>query len=72
MTTLLSKAISKLEKLPTELQDEIAESLLEDLDNELEWHRTLGKPQAKLDKLAQKALRDSKAGKTKKLGFDEL
>ncbi len=72
MTTLLSKAIKRIQVLPQELQDELAEQLLEDLESELKWQKTLAKPQTKLDKLANQALRDSAEGKTKKMGFDEL
>ncbi len=72
MTNLLSKAIKRIEALPHTMQDEIAEQLLEDLDNELSWQKTLTRPQTKLSKLAEKAIRESNAGKTKKMGFDEL
>jgi hypothetical protein len=72
MATLLSKAIKRIETLPQELQDEIAVQLLEDLESESKWQRTLAKPQNKLDQLAEKALQESAAGETKKIGFDEL
>lgn len=72
MTTLLSKAIKKIENLPTDLQDEITKQILEDIKYELEWQTALAQPQSKLEKLAKKALEESKAGRTKKMGFDEL
>lgn len=72
MTTLLSEAIRRIEALPGEMQDEIAEQLLEDVENELKWRTTLRKPQPKLGKLVEVALQESRAGKTKKAGFDEL
>jgi hypothetical protein len=72
MTTLLSKAIKEIENLSPELQDEIARQILEDIEGELKWQATLVQPQSKLEKLAEKALEESKAGKTKKMGFDEL
>ena len=72
MTNLLSKVIRRIEALPVELQNEIAEQLLDDLDNELRWQKTLSKPQAKLGKLGAKALEESNTGKTRKMGFDEL
>jgi hypothetical protein len=72
MTTLLSKAIKRIEALPREIQDEIAEQLMEDIQSESAWQKTLAKPQTKLNKLGEKALRESRAGKTKKMGFDEL
>ena len=72
MTTLLSKAIKKVEALPPELQDEIAKQIIEDIDNELKWQKTLDQPQSKLEKSAEKALQESKTGKTKRMGFDDL
>ncbi|MDE3089162.1 MAG: hypothetical protein KGJ80_07235 [Chloroflexota bacterium] len=64
MTTLLLKAIKRIESLPQNIQDEIAEQLLEDVENELRWQKTLAKPQTKLSNLAEKALRESSVGKT--------
>lgn len=72
MTTLLSKAMKRIEALPRGLQDEIAEQLMEDIQSEFDWKKTLAKPQTKLSMLGEKALRESHAGKTKKMGFDEL
>ncbi len=72
MTTLLTKAIKQIEKLPANLQDEIAEQLLSDFESEMAWEKTLSKPQPKLELLAERALRESEEGKTKKMGFDEL
>lgn len=69
MTTLLSKAIKRIETLPPEIQDEIAQQLLEDLEDELQWQKTLAKPQTKLGKLAEKALQESLAGQTRKFGL---
>ncbi len=72
MTKLMTKAIEKIETLPEEIQDEIAGQLLEDIESEQGWQRDLAKPQPKLRQLAEKALRESEAGKTKKMGFDDL
>lgn len=72
MTRLLSKVIKEAEKLSPELQDEIAKELLEDIKSEIKWHSTLSQPQDKLDKLAKKALDQSRSGKTRKSGLDEL
>jgi hypothetical protein len=72
MSSLLSKAIRKIEALPKELQNEIAAQLLEDVEGELKWQKTLAKPQSKLGGIADQALQQSEAGKTRKAGFDEL
>lgn len=73
MTDLLAEAFRKAQDLPDYLQNEIAEQLIEDVENELKWQRSLSQPQnAKLEELAAKALSDSSNGKTKAMGFDEL
>lgn len=72
MTTLLSKALKQIEQLSQELQDEIAEQLIEDIRGEHEWQKTLAKPQGKLSQLVEKALQDSAEGRTRQAGFDEL
>ncbi len=67
MTALLSKAMERIANLPADMQDEIAEQLLDDLENEMRWQKTLAKPQPKLRRLAEKAIEASNKGKTKKL-----
>jgi len=37
MTSLMEKAFGEVQKLPTYLQDELAQKLLEDIHNELQW-----------------------------------
>jgi hypothetical protein len=53
MTTLLAELIKEIEALPPEIQDEIAKQILEDIENELRWRKTLAQPQGKLEKLAK-------------------
>ena len=72
MTMLLSQAFDKAAKLPEAMQEQIATQLLEDLEAELKWDQTFANTQNQLAKLADKALRDIKAGRVKKMGFDEL
>ena len=72
MTTLLAQAFDKAAKLPEVMQEQIALQWLEDLEAEFKWDRTFAASQDKLAKLAEKALRDIKAGRVKKMGFDEL
>ncbi|MDI6791375.1 MAG: hypothetical protein QME81_00710 [bacterium] len=72
MTELLSKAFDQAVKLPQPLQDQVAEELLEDIEGEFKWDETLAKSHDKLAKLADHALAEFKAGRTKKMGFDEL
>ncbi len=73
MTSLLTQAFEKALTLPEYLQDEFAAQFLEDIENEMNWLKTLSQPQsAKLDQLAAKALINSANGKTKIMGFDQL
>jgi hypothetical protein len=72
MTTLLEKAFKKASILPNDIQDEIAEQLLEDIESEEKWQTAFINSQDKLEKLADKALEDFKSGKGKHMGIDEL
>jgi hypothetical protein len=73
MTELLIEAFNKAQNLPNHLQDELAEQLIEDIENELNWQQSLSQSQhSKIEDLATKALHDSINGKTKQIGFDEL
>jgi len=73
MTHLLTEAFEKAQTLPEHLQNELAEQLIEDIENEFKWQQTLSQPQnSRLDELARKALNDSLQGKTRTMGFDEL
>jgi uncharacterized membrane protein YccC len=73
MTNLLTEAFRKAQDLPDYLQNELAQQLIEDVENELGWQQTLAQPQGLLlDEMAAKALDDSMKGKTRKMGFDEL
>ncbi len=73
MNNLLTEAFRKAQDLPEHVQNELAEQLIEDIENEIKWQQLLSEPQSmKLDELAAKALRDSINGKTREMGFDEL
>jgi K+/H+ antiporter YhaU regulatory subunit KhtT len=61
MVAELKEVISKVEQLQEEEQKQIAK-LLED---ELQWDATFQKTQDQLSNLAQEALAEYKAGKTK-------
>jgi len=72
MTTLLQQAFEKASQLPADLQDQLAQDLLEDIAGELQWDTTLAHSENLLEKLAQKALQEFEAGYTRPQGFDEL
>lgn len=73
MSNPLEKVIQQAANLPIEIQNEIAEQWLEDIENEINWQKTLSQPQAlRLSELAQEALRQSTRGETLTKGFDEI
>lgn len=72
MTQLLEKAIAKVHKLPDVQQDEIATIILDELADELQWDIAFANSQDKLASLADRVRSDIKAGRVRKLGFDEL
>ncbi len=72
MTKLLDKAITKVHSLSSDKQDFIASVILDELEDDLKWDQTFKETQPQLTKLAEKVRRDIKAGKVKKMGFDEL
>jgi hypothetical protein len=72
MTQLLEKAITEIYKLPATDQDAIATMILDELADEQRWDMTFARSQDKLAKLAEKVREDIKAGRVKKIGFDEL
>ena len=72
MTRLLAEAFEKASSLSEELQDQLALELLEEMAAETRWDETFIKTQEQLDRLADIAEREYRAGKTKQMGFDEL
>lgn len=65
MTELLKKAFSEASKLPSSVQNLIAERLLKDIEAEEKWDETFAETQEELSQLADEALEDFKKGKTK-------
>ena len=55
MTKLLQQAFQKAQELPESLQNDLAEQLLTDIENELQWQETLADPDLDLDILTQMA-----------------
>jgi hypothetical protein len=72
MTKLLDKAITKIHSLSSDKQDFIASVIFEELEDDLKWDQAFKETQPQLAKLAEKVRGDIKAGKVKKMGFDEL
>jgi hypothetical protein len=72
MTKLLAQAFEKASELPENLQDELARELLDGLTWEARWGATLAQSADALDDMAEQAIKDHRAGRTKEMGFDEL
>jgi hypothetical protein len=72
MTKLLTQAFEKASELAEDLQDQLAQELLEEIEWEARWGGALEASQVKLEKLAEKALLEYRAGLTKEMGFDDL
>ncbi len=74
MTELLEQAFKKAQKLSNDIQDELAQQLLEDIENELKWQESLSNSDVNLDvieEMAQRALIEDREGKTEEKGFGE-
>jgi hypothetical protein len=67
MTDLLEKALTEVKKLPPEEQDALAAILMQELAAEQRWTESFAKSQDALEKLAQEALAEYRAGLTKPL-----
>ena len=67
MTQLLEKALSEVAKLPPSEQDAVAAILLEELASEKKWSELFAESQELLTQLADEALAEDRAGKTRLL-----
>ena len=72
MSKLLEEAFSKIAELPEEDQDSIATWLLEELESEGRWEKLLSESGDALGLLANDALDEHAAGRTKELDPDKL
>jgi len=72
MSSRFEKVIQQASTLPIVIQEKIAEQWLEDIENEMNWQKTLQQPQEQLSELAREALRQSAKGETLAKGFDEI
>jgi hypothetical protein len=72
MTKRLERAFSEAASLPTEEQDALAEWILAELRSERRWTKTLAASQDALARLADEALEDDRAGRTRKIDPESL
>ncbi len=70
MTTLLQKAIRKVEKLPKRQQDEIATLIIDEISDEIKWDEAFSRSGHVLEKLSEEAIQEYKEGKTRLLDLD--
>ncbi len=70
MTELLEDAMRKVATLPREEQDAIPSQIIETLEDEAAWKEQLARNPAKLQALAEEALREHRCGGTHPL--DEI
>lgn len=72
MTHALKKAFEVASSLPEREQDALAAAILEEVAADEQWEAALGTSPGALDSLADEALREHRAGRTKPLDPDGL
>jgi aspartate/glutamate racemase len=72
MTRLLEQAISRLQSLPEEDQDAIANLILEEIKEEERWDQSFAQTSHILEKLAASAMAEHRAGLTQDLDPEAL
>jgi len=72
MTKLLEKAFAEASSLPPAEQDAVANWLLAELASERRWDEAFARSGSVLERLADEALDDHRAGRTRKLDPDAL
>ena len=74
MTKLLEQAFARASELPQEEQDRFARFLLAQLESERQWTEMFSRPESEelLEKLADDALAEHRAGRTRPLDVEAL
>jgi hypothetical protein len=72
VTKLLERAFEEASKLPEVEQNALAKWVMEELEAETKWRKAFAASEDVLDKLADEALAEHKAGKTKPLNVRDL
>ena len=72
MTKLLEKAFAEAAKLPDEDQDALAQAMLAELASERRWEELFAASPDVLSELAEEALAEHRAARTKPLDPDTL
>ena len=72
MTEALKKAFEAASRLPDGEQDELGAAILEELDADERWDAAFARSQGALERLADEALEEHRAGRTEPLDPDAL
>jgi hypothetical protein len=72
MTNKLKKAFDAASKLPPAEQDALASAILEEVKVDGLWEASFAKQPGALERLAEEALDDHRAGRTRPLDPDKL
>ena len=72
MTKALQKVLDVVARLPEQEQDALAAAILEELGADERWETTLSGSPGALEKLADEALAEHRAGRSKPLDPDTL
>lgn len=72
MTKALKKAFEAASRLPDADQDELAAAILEELEADERWEAAFARSQDALERLAEEALEEYRAGRTEPLDPDAL
>lgn len=64
MTALLERALAEISKLPPPQQEEVASWLLAELEDEARWADSSSRSRSTLERLADTALAEQRAGHT--------
>ena len=71
-TQLLERAFAEAAKLPSHEQDALATLVMEEMEAEKKWEESFSRSQDALAEMAEHALAEHKANKTRPLDADEL
>lgn len=72
MTQLLEQAFTQASQLSSDEQDTLAALILREIETEQRWESSFANSQDALSELADEALAEHRAGRTKRLNVDEL
>lgn len=64
MTELLQRAFELASRLPVDAQDALASGLIEDIESDARWDASFARSHAILERMADEALREHRAGST--------